>query len=170
MRKAAVLLAFAAALCGSFPAWAELSAKSAFILLEKSPPGEYYPDVKAFLGSASAERTVDIEKDIKITRWGKKAESWMFEVLHDAEQVRAVRITWNTASKSERQRIFSQLTTAGKYFFGSAAAFKGTEEAQWADFDGRWITRARIESDAKKGVTLLSGIRDAAMGSDRYGF
>jgi hypothetical protein len=170
MRKAAFIAAVALFFIYAPPARAALSAKAAFTLLEKSPPGEYYPDVRQFLGPASAERTVDIENDVKITRWGRAADAWTFEVLHDAEQVRATRITWRTASKSEQQRIFSQLTTAGKNFFGTAAAFKNMEEAQWDDFDGRWITRARIESDVKSGGTLLSGIRDAAMGSDRYGF
>ena len=134
-----------------------------------APPGEYYPDARQFLGPPSAERTVDIENGVKITRWGKSADSWTFEVLHDDEQVRATRITWRSAAKSEQQRIFSQVTTAGKNFFGSAAIFKNMEEAQWEDFGGRWITRVRIETGSG-GVTLLSGIRDAAMGSDRYGF
>jgi hypothetical protein len=169
MRKTAFVAALAVAFLSVSPAWADLSAKAAFLLLEKVPPGENYPDARQFLGLPSAEKTVDIEKDIKITRWGKSADSWTFEVLHDAEQVRATRITWRTATKSDQQRIFSQITTAGKNFFGSAAIFKNMEEAQWEDFGGRWITRARIET-GYSGVTLLSGIRDAAMGSDRYGF
>jgi hypothetical protein len=169
MRKMAFVTALALCFLSASPALADLSAKAAFLLLEKVPPGEYYPDARKFLGLPSAERTVDIEKDIKITRWGKSADSWTFEVLHDAEQVRATRITWRTATKSDQQRIFSQITTAGKNFFGSAAIFKNMEEAQWEDFEGRWLTRARIET-GYSGVTLLSGIRDAAMGSDRYGF
>jgi hypothetical protein len=169
MRKKAFIAALTLAFLSVSPAWADLSAKAAFLLLEKVPPGEYYPDARQFLGLPSAERTVDIEKGLKITRWGKSADSWTFEVLHDAEQVRATRITWKTAAKSDQQRIFSQITTAGKNFFGSAAMFKNMEEAQWEDFGGRWITRARIEA-GYSGVTLLSGIRDAAMGSDRYGF
>jgi hypothetical protein len=152
------------------PAFADLSAKGAFMLLEKVPPGEYYPDARDFFGPASSERTVDIDKQIKITRWGKSGDTWIFEVLHDEEDVRATRITWKTKSKSEQQAIFSQLTTAGKNFFGKSADFKGSGEAQWDDFGGRWIIRARIESDLAKGVTLLSGIRDSAVGSDRYGF
>jgi hypothetical protein len=169
MRKAMFIIILALLVFSASSARADLSAKSAFILLEKVPPGEYYPDARQFLGPPSAERTVDIEDGVKITRWGKSADSWTFEVLHDADQVRAVRITWRTASKSDRQRIFSQITTAGKKFFGSTAIFKNMEEAQWEDFEGRWITRAKIEDGSGK-VTLLSGIRDAAMGSDRYGF
>ena len=163
---AGVILVFLLAL----PAAAALSAKAAFTLIEKVPPGEYYPDAKKFLGPHAAERTVDIGDGIKITRWGKPGDSWIFEVLHDEEDVRATRITWRTKSKGEQQTIFSQLTTAGKNFFGHPAAFKGTGEAQWNDFGGRWIVRARIESDITRGVTLLSGIRDNVMGSERFGF
>jgi hypothetical protein len=149
---------------------ADLSAKAAFTLIERVPPGEYYPDARRFLGPPSAERTVDIGEGIKITRWGKPADSWVFEVLHDADDVRATRITWRTKSKGDRYVIFSQLTTAGNAFFGRPAAFKGEGEAQWDDFGGQWIIRARIEEDLSRGVTLLSGIRDSAMGSDRFGF
>jgi len=154
----------------AIPASAALSAKSAFTLLEKVPPGEYYPDAKDFLGPPSSERTVDNEAGVKVTRWGKSGDTWIFEVLHDEEDVRATRITWRTKSKSEQQSIFSQLTSAGKTFFGKPASFKGMTEAQWDDFGGRWITRAKIENDIAKGVTLLSGIRDAAVGSDKFGF
>ena len=169
MRKTAFTVTLALLFLFASPAWADLSAKAAFTLLEKIPPGEYYPDARQFLGPPSAERTVDMENGVKITRWGKSADSWTFEVLHDDEQVRATRITWRAPAKSAQQRIFSQVTTAGKNFFGSAAIFKNMEEAQWEDFGGRWITRVRIETGGG-GVTLLSGIRDAAMGSDRYGF
>ncbi|MDR1578793.1 MAG: hypothetical protein LBS35_00415 [Synergistaceae bacterium] len=169
MRKVTFIVILALLVFSVSPAWPALSAKAAFLLLEKVPPGEYYPDARQFLGLPSAERTVDIENDIKITRWGKSSDSWTFEALHDAEQVRATRITWKTGSKGDQQRIFSQLTTAGKSFFGSAAIFKNMEEAQWEDFGGRWITRAKIETGYSE-VTLLSGIRDAVVGSDRYGF
>ena len=152
------------------PSYAELSARSAFTLLEKVPPGEYYPDAKKFLGAPSAERVVDIENDIKITRWGKAADTWIFEVLHNEEDVRATRITWRTKTKSEQQTIFSQLTTVGKQYFGKTAAFNGMNEAQWDDFGGRWIVRAKLEDDLERGVTLLSGIRDSVLGSDRFGF
>ena len=175
MRRAAVsLVLFLAALLTAIltesPAYAALSAKAAFTLLEKVPPGEYYPDAKKFLGPPSAERVVDIDAGIKITRWGKTADTWIFEVLHDDEDVRATRITWRTKTKSEQQTIFSQLTTVGKQFFGKAAEFNGIKEAQWNDFGGRWIVKARMEDDLARGVTLLSGIRDSAMGSDRFGF
>jgi hypothetical protein len=170
MRKTAFVVTLAFLLMSVSPSWADLSAKAAFALIEKVPPGESYADARQFLGLPSAERTVDMKNGVKIANWGKSADSWTFEVLHDAEQVRATRITWRTASKGDQQRIFSQLTAAGKKFFGSVAAFKNMEEAQWEDFGGRWITRARIENGAQGGVTLLSGIRDAAMGSDRYGF
>ena len=174
MRRAAVVVLFlvafmAASLAGS-PAYAVLSAKSAFTLLEKVPPGEYYPDAKSFLGLPSAERVVDIGADIKITRWGKASDTWIFEVLHDDEDVRATRITWRTKTKSEQQTIFSQLTTVGKQFFGKTAKFNGINEAQWDDLGGRWIVVARMEDDLARGVTLLSGIRDSVMGSDRFGF
>ena len=172
MRRAAVLsvLFIAALLLAESIAYAALSAKSAFTLLEKVPPGEYYPDAKKFLGSPSAERVVDIGAGIKITRWGRSADTWIFEVLHDDEDVRATRITWRTKTKSEQQTIFSQLTTVGKQFFGKAAEFSGVKEAQWSDFGGRWIVKAVMNDDLTRGVTLLSGIRDSVMGSDRFGF
>ena len=172
MRRAAVFvfLLLAAILSAASPSYAALSAKSAFTLLEKVPPGEYYPDAKKFLGSPSAERVVDIDGGIKITRWGKSADTWIFEVLHDDEDVRATRITWRTKTKSEQQTIFSQLTTVGKQYFGKIAEFNGMNEAQWEDFGGRWIVRARMEDDLERCVTLLSGIRDSVMGSDRFGF
>jgi hypothetical protein len=169
-RAAALAVLLALASLAAAPAGAALSANAAFTLIERVPPGEYYPDAREFLGSPSAERTVDIGNGIKVTRWGKLSDSWIFEVLHDAEDVRATRITWRTKSKGDQQTIFSQLTTIGKKFFGKSAAFKGTTEAQWEDFGGRWIVRARIEAELERGVTLLSGIRDSAMGSDRFGF
>jgi hypothetical protein len=164
------LSVFLLAMLAESPSYATLSARSAFTLLEKVPPGEYYADARNFLGLPSAERVVDIGDDIKITRWGKAADTWIFEVLHDDEVVRATRITWRTKTKSEQQTIFSQLTTVGRKFFGITAKFKGMDEAQWDDFGGRWIVRARLEDDLARGVTLLSGIRDSVMGSDRFGF
>ena len=172
-RIVSIILFLAVFLLATFaesPSYATLSARSAFTLLEKVPPGEHYPDARNFLGLPSTERVVDIETDIKITRWGKTADTWIFEVLHDAEVVRATRITWRTKTKSEQQTIFSQLTTVGKQFFGKTASFSGLNEAQWDDFGGRWIVRAKMEEDLARGVTLLSGIRDSAMGSDRFGF
>ena len=158
------------ALLSESPSYATLSARSAFTLLEKVPPGEYYPDAKNFLGSPSSERIVDIDGGIKITRWGRPDDTWIFEVLHDNEDVRATRITWRAKTKSDQQTIFSQLTTVGKQFFGKTAKFNGMNEAQWDDLGGRWIVRARLEEDIARGVTLLSGIRDNVMGSDRFGF
>ena len=174
MRRAASAALFIAvflfAILVELPSYAALSAKSAFTLLEKVPPGEYYPTAKSFLGLPSAERVVDIGDGIKITRWGKSADTWVFEVLHDEEDVRATRITWRTKTKSEQQTIFSQLTTVGKQFFGKTAEFNGLNEALWSDFGGRWIVKARMEDDLSRGVTLLSGIRDSVMGSERFGF
>jgi len=158
------------ALLSESPSYATLSARSAFTLLEKVPPGEYYPDAKNFLGSPSSERVVDIGEGIKITRWGRHNDTWIFEVLHDDEDVRATRITWRTKTKSDQQTIFSQLTTVGKQYFGKTAVFSGMNEAQWDDLGGRWIVRARLEEDLARGVTLLSGIRDNVMGSERFGF
>ena len=152
------------------PSYASLSARSAFTLLERVPPGEYYPDAKNFLGSPSGERVVDIDGGIKITRWGVSSDTWIFEVLHDEEDVRATRITWRTRTRSDQQTIFSQLTTVGRQFFGKSATFSGMNEAQWDDLGGRWIVRAKLEDDIERGVTLLSGIRDATMGTDRFGF
>jgi hypothetical protein len=150
--------------------YADLSAQSAFTLIEKVPPGEYYPDAREFLGLPVAERTIDIGQNIKITRWGKSSDTWIFEVLHNEEDVRATRITWRTKSKGEQERIFSQLTTAGKNFFSKPGTFKGTKETEWSDFGNRWIVRLKIGDDLNKGVTLLSGIRDSVMGSDKFGF
>ena len=152
------------------PSHATLSARSAFTLLEKVPPGEYYPNAKNFLGSPAEERVVDIDEGIMITLWGRPNDTWIFEVLHDEEDVRATRITWRTKKKSAQQTIFSQLTSVGRQFFGKTASFNGMNEAQWEDFGGRWIVRARLEKNIADGVTLLSGIRNNVMDSEQFGF
>jgi hypothetical protein len=152
------------------PADASLSAKSAFTLLEKAPPGEDLAAAKKFLGPASYERDADAKLGMKILRWGSPEDSWRLEMLHDIDTVRATRIIWKTKTLREQQNIFSQLTTEGNRFFGTRASFSGKNAAEWSDFDGRWIVRATLEGEVRKGVTLLSGIRDAVMGSEQYGF
>ncbi|MDR1965160.1 MAG: hypothetical protein LBQ36_00500 [Synergistaceae bacterium] len=170
MKKRAAIVLALLMLLHEAPARAALSANAAFTLLGKVPPGEYMPDAKAFLGLPSSERSIDANKNVKVTRWGKQSDSWIFDVLHDEDTVRATRIVWRTKTKSEQQTIFSQLTTAGKGFFGKPATFRSMDEAEWSDFDGRWIVRAKIETDIAKGVTLLSGIRNNVMDSASFGF
>jgi hypothetical protein len=94
----------------------------------------------------------------------------MFDVLHDGKLVRAARITWITNSRREQQIIFAQLTGEGKKFFGRRAVYNGSTDANWSDFGEKWVVRAKQEDALEDGVTLLSGIRDATMGSAKYGF
>jgi hypothetical protein len=165
--RAAALIAFLAA---AFPAEAALSANSAFTLLDKIPPGEYLPDAREFLGTPAFERAIAGGSGMKISRWGKQGDSWILDVLHDEDTVRATRITWKTKTRSEQQSIFSQLASSGGKFFGKGPLFRSSDEAEWNDFDGRWIVRLRIERDVTKGVTMLSGIRDQTVGSEQFGF
>ncbi|MDR1650376.1 MAG: hypothetical protein LBR87_01160 [Synergistaceae bacterium] len=170
MRRYFIFAGLLSAIFLASQASAALSAKGAFILLDKVPPGEYLPDAREFLGRPASSRVMDKNLGVGVLRWGSSGDSWFLDVLHDADTVRATRVTWRTKSRGEQQAIFSQLTTAGKNFFGRPAAFRGLSEAEWNDFGGRWIVVARIESDVTRGVTLLSGIRDQAMGSDKFGF
>ncbi|MDR3279229.1 MAG: hypothetical protein LBT23_01845 [Synergistaceae bacterium] len=170
MKKYSFLIALYILIAVSCPAHAALSAKSAFTLLERVPPGEYLEDARKFLGSPASARTMDKNLSIGVMRWGKSGDTWILDVLHDEDTVRATRVTWKTKSRGEQQSIFSQLTTVGKNFFDKPAIFRGSNEAEWNDFGGRWIIVAKIEDDITKGVTLLSGIRDQAMGSEKYGF
>jgi hypothetical protein len=167
LKIAACLLAV---LLSAMPAEADLSANSAFTLIQKVPPGEWLDDAKSFLGPNASERIVDGALGIKVSTWGKASDTWVFDVLHDEDTVRATRITWRTKSRSQQQSIFSQLTATGKSFFRGFAKFNGMNEAEWSDFNGRWIVRATLCQNITDGVILLSGIRDAAMDSGRFGF
>jgi hypothetical protein len=172
-RRTAFFLGTAAAalvMLAAGTAWAALSASGGFTLIRKIPPGETIEGAVAFLGEHARERTVDEGAGIKVRRWGTPGDTWFFDVLHDGEYVRAARVTWATSSKRDQQTIFSQLTTSGKKFFGRTGTFKGMSEAEWRDFDGSWIVRARIGNEIADGVTLLSGIRDEEMDSGRFGF
>jgi hypothetical protein len=150
-------------------AFADLSGRYAFTLIQKVPPGELLADASEFLGRHVSERAASGGDGMKIRRWGTQSDSWILEVLHDGDTVRATRVTWTTKAKRDQQIIFSQLTTAGKNFFGKAGKFKGLTEAEWGDFGGRWIVRAKI-GEGSQGVSLLSGIRDERMDSGKYGF
>jgi hypothetical protein len=165
--RAAISIAF---LLSAFPAMAALSGSAAFTLLEKVPPGEFFSDARAFLGAPAFIRPIAGGNGMKLARWGKDSDSWIFDVLHNEDTVRATRITWRTKTRSEQQSIFSQLVTAGGKFFGKTALFRRSDEAEWNDFDGRWIVRLKIEHNVTKGVTMLSGIRDQAVGSEQFGF
>lgn len=173
MRRSLLLAALAAALFLlplSAPAATGLSAKGAFTLLRTVAPGDTLESAAGFLGAHASERTVDEKEKLRIRRWGKPGEAWFFEALHDGAQVRATRIIWATASKREQQVIFSQLTSEGKKFFGKSAKFNGLQEASWTDAGDKLLVRARLNPGAEEGVTLLTGIRDAKMGSEKYGF
>ncbi|MDR1917239.1 MAG: hypothetical protein LBQ58_11775 [Synergistaceae bacterium] len=167
--KRIFLAVFTLALFLSSAASADLSARSAFTLIQKVPPGELIEDAAKFLGRHAFERSIPNSEGIKIRRWGTQNDSWLLEVLHDGETVRATRVTWVTKARRDQQIIFSQLTTAGKNFFGKSGKFKGLTEAEWSDFGGRWIVRATMGENGE-GVFLLSGIRDAIMDSGKYGF
>ncbi|MDR1509594.1 MAG: hypothetical protein LBS53_08150 [Synergistaceae bacterium] len=170
MKKFAPAAALAAIILAVLPAMAAMSGSAAFTLLEKIPPGEFFSDAREFLGAPAFIRPIAGGNGMKLARWGKTSDPWFFDVLHDEDTVRATRITWRTKTRSEQQSIFSQLATAGGRFFGHGALFRGSEEAEWNDFDGRWIVRIKIEHDVTKGVTMLSGIRDQAVGSEQFGF
>lgn len=168
---AAFALAALILISAALPAYAVLSARSAFTLIRRIPPGETLSGAVSFLGQHASEWVVDAAAKVKVRRWGTEGEDdWYFDVLHDGAVVRAARITWPTASKREQQAIFSQLTTEGKKFFGRPGTFRGMSEAEWKDFDGRWLVRAKLEAEISGGVTLLSGIRDEKMDSGKFGF
>jgi hypothetical protein len=170
MKKFARAAISAALLLAALPAAAALSGSAAFTLLEKVPPGEHFPDAREFLGAPAFVRPIAGGNGMKIARWGKPSDQWIFDVLHNEDTVRATRITWRTKTRGEQQSIFSQLASEGGKFFGKGALFRGSDEAEWNDFGGRWIVRLKIESDVAKGVTMLSGIRDRAVGSEQFGF
>jgi hypothetical protein len=149
---------------------AVLSPSGAFTLIRRIPPGESLDDASKFLGKHVSEKTVDTKEKIKLRRWGTADDKWFLEVLHDGSLVRAARINWVTVSKGEQQKIFGQLTGEGRRFFGKGATYKGQMEAEWTDFGEKWLVLARQGNGPTDGVTLLSGIRDAEMGSEKYGF
>lgn len=151
-------------------AWAELSARGAFVLIKKIPPGEDLSAVSKFMGAYTSEKVIDAKGGIKLRRWGTSDDKWFIEVLHNGSLVRASRITWSAASRGEQQTIFAQLTTAGKNFFGRTGKFHGSEEAEWGSFDEKWLVRVKMGSSIEDGVTMLSGIRDNRMESAKYGF
>ena len=170
MRTFSLIAVLAAVLIAASPVWADLSPRSAFVLVRRVAPGDEFKDATAFLGLHAAEWTADEASGLKLRRWGTAADEWTFDVLHDTRVVRATRIAWNVRGRRDRQRLFSQLTTEGRKFFGFAATFRGHEEAEWTELDGTLLVRARIEEGADGGVTLLTGIRKDRMESEKYGF
>ena len=148
---------------------AALSGSGAFVLIQKVAPGTELADASTFLGTYASEEAAE-GAGMKIRRWGDEDDDWMLDVLHDGSVVRATRIIWNTDTKREQQTIFSQLTTAGKKYFSRTAKFQGLDQAEWVEMDGKLLVRARIEPELSDGVTLLTGIRNDAMESGKYGF
>ena len=148
---------------------AVLSGSGAFVLIQKVAPGTEMADASAFLGAHASEKAGE-GAGMKIRRWGGEDDDWMLDVLHDGSVVRATRIIWNTETKREQQTIFSQLTTAGRKYFSRTAKFQGLDQAEWVEMDGKLLVRARIEPDLSDGVTLLTGIRNDAKESGKYGF
>ena len=163
-----VFLVLAATIFFTVPALADLSPRSAFVLVRRVAPGDTFKDATAFLGAHAAEW--GMEGGLKLRRWGTAADEWIFDVLHDARVVRATRITWNVRGRRDQQRLFSQLTTEGRKFFGFAAKFRGQTEAEWTELDGTLLVRAKLEDAPEGGVTLLTGIRQDKMQSETYGF
>ncbi len=147
---------------------AELSPRGAFVLVRRVAPGDAFKDATAFLGTYAAEW--DAADNLKVRRWGTAADEWIFDVLHDARVVRATRVTWHVRGRRDQQRLFAQLTTEGRKFFGFAANFRGQTEAEWTELDGALLVRARIGEGADGGVTLLTGVRNDKMQSETYGF
>jgi hypothetical protein len=169
-RVIAIAAVIVAVLALTPPASANLSASGAFTLIQRIPPGEEMEDAVKFLGVHASERTIDAKTGIKVRRWGKESDKWVFDVLHDGDVVRAAKITWITTSRREQQTIFAQLTSQGRKFFGRGGLFHGKSEAEWKDFGEKWLVLAKQEQEISSGVTLLSGIRDARMDSGKYGF
>lgn len=148
---------------------AALSASAAFTLIQKVAPGTELPDAVSFLGNHASEGAAE-GAGMKVRRWGTEEDDWLLDVLHDGSVVRATRITWITRTKRDQQTIFSQLTTAGKKYFGGTAKFRGLDQAEWLEMDGKLLVLARIEPELSQGVTLLTGIRNDAKESSKYGF
>ena len=165
----AVALALLCLLFAPGPSEADLSGSGAFVLIQKVAPGTELADATAFLGAHASEEAAE-GKGMKVRRWGDDDDDWMLDVLHDGSVVRATRIIWSTDTKREQQTIFSQLTTAGKKYFSRTAKFQGLDQAEWVEMDGKLLVRARIEPDLSDGVTLLTGIRNDAKESAKYGF
>lgn len=157
--------ALMAALCGA--AYAELSARSAFVLVRRVAPGDSLADAVSFLGEHYDETDVS---GLRVRRWGDEAAEWTFDVLHDGARVRATRITWRTPGRREQQRVFSQLTTEGRRFFGSAARSDGTRSAEWRELEGTILVRATMSDAIDGGVSLTVAVRNDAMTSEPYGF
>jgi hypothetical protein len=162
---AALFVMFAA-----HPALANLSAQKAFTLIRSVPPGERIDSAAKFLGAYSAERSVNGAAGIKVRRWGRQEDEWFLELLHDGSLVMASRITWMTKTKRDQQTTYSQLTTAGKKYFGRVAKFKGLTEAEWTEAGGALLVRAIMKENVSDGVTLLTGVRDREVDSGKYGF
>jgi hypothetical protein len=174
MRRAArfFVLLFAAALAASWanPAFAALSAQKAFVLIRSVPPGEEIERAAEFLGTNSTERSINGAAGIKIRRWGGQEDEWFLELLHDGRLVMASRVTWRTKTKRDQQTVFSQLTSAGKKYFGRTAKFKSQTEAEWTEAGGTLLVKAVMKEALSEGVILLTGVRDKEVNSGKYGF
>ncbi|MDR1482682.1 MAG: hypothetical protein LBI74_08665 [Synergistaceae bacterium] len=152
------------------PVFANLSAQKAFTLIRSVPPGERIESAARFLGTHLTERSINNEAGIKVRQWGRQEDEWFLELLHDGNMVMASRITWRTKTKRDQQTTFSQLTTAGRKYFGRVAKFRGMTEAEWMEAGGTLLVRAVMKEDISGGVTLLTGVRDRNVDSGKYGF
>jgi hypothetical protein len=170
IRIVSLLLAIAIQGFAGRPAFADLSAQRAFILIRSVPPGEDLEKAEEFLGAHAGERDVKGSAGIKVRRWGGSEDEWIIDLLHDGSRVMASRITWRTESKRDQQTIFSQLTSAGKKYFGRNGKFNGLTEAVWTDMGGTLLVMAKQEAELAQGVTLLTGVRDSEVDSGKYGF
>lgn len=170
MKRLLLLIVCIASLCAPTAALADLSAKSAFVLIRKVAPGEPFQDAIGFLGHHTGEWGVDGASDLKVRRWGTPSDEWFFDVLHDTKVVRATRITWVTPGKRDQQMTFSNLTTEGKFFFGRPGKFRTLTEAEWVEMDGKLLVLLKMGAAESDGVTLLTGIRNDAKESAKYGF
>jgi hypothetical protein len=82
----------------------------------------------------------------------------------------ASRVTWRTKTKRDQQTTFSQLTSAGKKYFGRVAKFKNLTNAEWTEAGGTLLVKAVMEEAVSDGVTLLTAVRDREVDSGKYGF
>lgn len=152
----------------SGPAFASLSPGSAFALTQRVAPGDDLRLCIQFLGDHTMEAPVS--GDVTVMTWGSVFDEWMLEVLNDGRFVRATRITWNVKGRRDQQRLFAQITSEGRQFFGYAPKFVDSSTAEWRELEGSLVMRAHIADELDGGVSLLTGVRSDAMASDVYGF
>lgn len=168
MWKAGVAIAstVVVALVGACESSASLSARSAFTLIGRVAPGDALTDAVEFLGSHASERE---SGGAFVWTWGTGDDEWTFDVLHDGATVRATRVVWQEDDRRTRLSLFGQITSEGRRNFERAARFPRSDVAEWRELDGHLLVRAEID-DARRTVSLLTGVRGGKYATDANGF